>query len=97
MSSLVVYYSRKGTTRKIGELIDDPLQMYFMDILTCPVNLAGLPALSIPCGFDEKNLPIGFQIIGKYFNEKTILNIGYLLEQELNIFRKIAPIINGGK
>ena len=85
------------TAFKIGELIDDPLQMYFMDILTCPVNLAGLPALSIPCGFDEKNLPIGFQIIGKYFNEKTILNIGYLLEQELNIFRKIAPIINGGK
>ena len=84
------------TAFKIGELVDDPLQMYFMDILTCPVNLAGLPALSIPCGFDGKNLPIGFQIIGKYFNEKTILNIGYLLEQELKIFRKLAPIKEGG-
>ncbi|MFW9941702.1 MAG: Asp-tRNA(Asn)/Glu-tRNA(Gln) amidotransferase subunit GatA [Candidatus Thorarchaeota archaeon] len=85
------------TAFKIGELINDPLQMYLMDILTCPVNLAGLPALSIPCGFDEKELPIGFQIIGKYFEEKVILNIGYLLEQELNIYRKIAPIKEGGK
>ncbi len=80
------------TAFKIGELINDPLQMYLMDILTCPVNLAGLPALSIPCGFDGKNLPIGFQIIGNYFNEKIILNIGYLLEQKLNIYRKIPEI-----
>jgi aspartyl-tRNA(Asn)/glutamyl-tRNA(Gln) amidotransferase subunit A len=80
------------TAFKIGELVDDPLQMYMMDILTCPVNLAGLPALSIPCGFDNKNLPIGFQVIGNYFDEKTILNIGHLLERELNIYRKLAPI-----
>ncbi|MHA1274686.1 MAG: amidase family protein, partial [Promethearchaeota archaeon] len=84
------------TAFKIGELIDNPLQMYLMDILTCPVNLAGLPALSIPCGFDNKNLPIGFQIIGNYFDEKTILNIGYLLEQELNIYRKYPILNNGG-
>jgi len=84
------------TAFKIGELVDDPLEMYFMDILTCPVNLAGLPALSIPCGFDTKDLPIGFQIIGNYFSEKIILNIGYLLEKELNIFRKLAPIKDGG-
>ncbi|MFX0028247.1 MAG: Asp-tRNA(Asn)/Glu-tRNA(Gln) amidotransferase subunit GatA, partial [Candidatus Hermodarchaeota archaeon] len=80
------------TAFKIGELVDEPLKMYLMDVLTCPVNLAGLPALSIPCGFDENNLPIGFQIIGNYFDEKSILNIGYLLEQELNIYRNIAPI-----
>ena len=80
------------TAFKIGELVDDPLQMYMMDVLTCPVNLAGLPALSVPCGFDGKGLPIGFQIIGNYFNEKTILNIAYLLEKKLNIFRKLAPI-----
>ncbi len=76
------------TAFKLGELINDPLQMYMADILTCPINLAGLPALSIPCGFDNENLPIGFQIIGKYFDEKTILNVGYQLEQDLNIYRK---------
>ena len=85
------------TAFKIGELINNPLQMYLMDILTCPVNLAGLPALSIPCGFDEKELPIGFQIIGDYFDEKKILNIGYLLEQEFNIYRKLPPIAKRGK
>ncbi|MFX1316922.1 MAG: Asp-tRNA(Asn)/Glu-tRNA(Gln) amidotransferase subunit GatA [Promethearchaeota archaeon] len=85
------------TAFKIGELVDDPLQMYLMDILTCPVNLAGLPGLSIPCGYDYNRLPIGFQIIGNYFDEKTVLNIGYQLEQELNIFRKIPILTERGK
>ena len=80
------------TAFKIGELIDDPLQMYMMDILTSPVNLAGLPALSIPCGFDNNELPIGFQIIGDYFDESGILNIGYQLEQELNLFRRMPKL-----
>lgn len=83
------------TAFKIGELINDPIQMYATDILTCPVNLAGLPALSIPCGYDNDELPIGFQIIGDYFDEKGILNVGYQLEQELNIFRKIASLNKG--
>jgi aspartyl-tRNA(Asn)/glutamyl-tRNA(Gln) amidotransferase subunit A len=83
------------TAFKIGELVDDPIQMYMMDVLTCPVNLAGLTALSIPCGFDGNELPIGFQIIGNYFDEKTILNMGYLLEQELNIYKKIPPLKGG--
>ena len=80
------------TAFKFGQFIDDPLQMYIADILTCPVNLAGIPALSIPCDFDNNGLPIGFQIIGNFFDEKGILNIGYQLEQELNIYRKIAPV-----
>lgn len=84
------------TAFRIGELVNDPLQMYLMDILTCPVNLAGLPALSIPCGFDEKELPIGFQIIGDYFDEQKILNIGHLLEQEINIYRKLPNITGRG-
>jgi aspartyl-tRNA(Asn)/glutamyl-tRNA(Gln) amidotransferase subunit A len=95
-STAIICPTMPTTAFKVGELVDDPLKMYLMDILTCPVNLAGLPALSIPCGFDEKNLPVGFQIIGNYFDEKTILNIGYLLEQELNIYRKLAPISERG-
>ncbi|MHA2280792.1 MAG: Asp-tRNA(Asn)/Glu-tRNA(Gln) amidotransferase subunit GatA [Promethearchaeota archaeon] len=94
---VIVSPTMPTTAFKIGELLDNPLQMYLMDILTCPVNLAGLPALSIPCGFSEKELPIGFQIIGDYFDEKSILNIGYMLEQELNIYRKLAPLQNRGK
>jgi aspartyl-tRNA(Asn)/glutamyl-tRNA(Gln) amidotransferase subunit A len=89
---VIVSPTMPTTAFKIGELLDDPLKMYLMDVLTCPVNLAGLPALSIPCGFDHKELPIGFQIIGNYFDEKTILNFGYLLEQDLNIYRKIPPL-----
>ncbi|MFW9937062.1 MAG: Asp-tRNA(Asn)/Glu-tRNA(Gln) amidotransferase subunit GatA [Candidatus Thorarchaeota archaeon] len=85
------------TAFKIGEKVDDPLKMYMDDILTCPINLAGLPAISIPCGHDSNDLPIGFQIIGNYFDEKGILNVAYQLEQELNIFRKIPNLMKGYK
>jgi len=86
-----------STAFKVGSLVDDPLEMYTQDILTCSINLAGIPALSIPCGFDSNNLPIGFQIIGNYFDEKVILNIGFQLEQELGIYRKRPPLTTGGK
>jgi aspartyl-tRNA(Asn)/glutamyl-tRNA(Gln) amidotransferase subunit A len=69
------------TAFKIGEKIQDPLQMYLSDIYTISVNLAGLPALSLPCGFDTEGLPIGMQIIGKHFDESTILGIAYAYEQ----------------
>jgi len=95
--NFIVCPTMPSTAFKIGEKVEDPLQMYMDDVLTCPVNLAGLPAISIPCGFDKKDLPIGFQIIGNYFDEKGILNIGYQLEQELNIYRKTAPVVKGGK
>jgi aspartyl-tRNA(Asn)/glutamyl-tRNA(Gln) amidotransferase subunit A len=66
---------------KIGEKISDPLQMYLSDIFTISVNLAGVPAISIPCGFTKDNLPVGLQIIGRPFEEGTILNIAYAYEQ----------------
>ncbi len=69
------------TAFKIGEKIDNPLDMYLNDIFTIPVNLAGLPGLSLPAGKDSNNLPIGLQIIGNYFQEKKLLNIAYNVEQ----------------
>ena len=66
---------------KIGENVSDPLKMYLSDIFTIPVNLAGLPAVSIPCGFSKDGLPIGLQIIGKPFDEGTILQTAYTFEQ----------------
>ena len=62
-------------------MITDPLAMYLSDILTISVNLAGLPGLSLPCGFDRNGLPIGLQIIGKPFDEATVLRTAYAYEQ----------------
>ncbi len=69
------------TAFKIGEKTEDPLQMYLTDIFTNSLNLAGLPGLSMPCGFDSKGLPIGLQIIGKPLDEATILRVAYAYEQ----------------
>ena len=66
---------------KSGEKTEDPLQMYLSDIFTISVNLAGIPAISIPCGFTSNNLPIGLQIIGKHFDEESILKAAYAYEQ----------------
>lgn len=69
------------TAFKIGEKTSDPVQMYLSDICTIPINLAGVPALSLPCGFDSKNLPIGLQLIGKPFDEGTLLQAAHAYEQ----------------
>jgi aspartyl-tRNA(Asn)/glutamyl-tRNA(Gln) amidotransferase subunit A len=69
------------TAFKIGEKTQDPLQMYLSDIFTNSVNLAGLPAISLSCGFDAQGLPIGLQIIGKHFDETTILRLAFAYEQ----------------
>lgn len=74
---------------KIGEIIDDPLTMYANDILTIPVNLAGVPAISIPCGF-ESGLPLGLQIIGNYFDEETVYRVADAFEQATE-FHKETP------
>jgi aspartyl-tRNA(Asn)/glutamyl-tRNA(Gln) amidotransferase subunit A len=66
---------------KKGEKTDDPLQMYLADIFTISVNLAGVPGISIPCGFTSNNLPIGLQLIGRHFDEETLLQTAYAYEQ----------------
>ena len=68
------------TAFKVGEKIGDPLKMYVSDMCTVTVNIAGLPAVSVPCGLDSKNLPIGLQLIGNKFTEQTILNTAYAYE-----------------
>jgi len=65
----------------IGEKTDDPLTMYLNDIYTIPVNLAGLPGLAVPCGATSAGLPIGLQLIGRHFEEGTLLRAGHFLEQ----------------
>jgi len=69
------------TAFKIGEKANDPMQMYLADVYTAAINLAGNPALSLPCGFDKDNLPIAMQIIGKHFDEETVLNFGHMYER----------------
>lgn len=71
------------TAPRLGESLKDPLKMYLSDIYTVPVNLAGLPAVSLPCGNDEKGLPVGVQLIGDAFEEKKLIRAGYTLEQTL--------------
>jgi aspartyl-tRNA(Asn)/glutamyl-tRNA(Gln) amidotransferase subunit A len=70
------------TAFKIGEKVDDPLQMYLSDIYTIAANLAGIPGISIPCGFDENNLPIGLQILSPTFAEDKLLRIARMYEKE---------------
>lgn len=64
-----------------GEKVDDPLSMYLSDLMTIPVNLAGLPGISIPCGFDDAGLPIGLQLIGNVLQEQTLFEVAYAYEQ----------------
>ncbi len=76
------------TAFDLNSKANDPLQMYLTDIATIPSNLAGVPALSMPIGFDKDNMPIGLQIIAKQLDEKTLLNSAFALEQELGIYTK---------
>jgi len=81
--------STPSSAFKIGEKTNDPVSMYLNDIFTVPINLAGLPAISIPAGIDSKGYPLGLQIIGKAFEEQNILNIAYSIEKEINFKNKI--------
>jgi aspartyl-tRNA(Asn)/glutamyl-tRNA(Gln) amidotransferase subunit A len=77
---------------KLGEKTDNPLSMYLMDVFTLPCNLAGLPGLSLPCGFTKSNLPIGLQILGKPFDEARLLRIARAFEREHDFSRRLAPL-----
>ena len=76
--------STPSSAFKIGDKTDDPVSMYLNDIFTVPVNLAGLPGISIPAGIDKNKYPLGLQIIGKPFDEQGILNIAYSMEEKIN-------------
>ncbi|MEL6381061.1 MAG: Asp-tRNA(Asn)/Glu-tRNA(Gln) amidotransferase subunit GatA [Cyanobacteria bacterium J06626_18] len=72
---------------------DDPLSMYLLDLMTIPVNLAGLPGISLPCGFDEGGLPIGVQLIGNVLQEQTLLEVAYAYEQATDWHQKSPPML----
>jgi aspartyl-tRNA(Asn)/glutamyl-tRNA(Gln) amidotransferase subunit A len=76
------------TAFKLGDKVTDPLEMYLSDIFTISVNLAGLPALSLPCGFDRNGLPVGLQIVGRPFDELTILQTAHAYEQSTEWHRR---------
>jgi aspartyl-tRNA(Asn)/glutamyl-tRNA(Gln) amidotransferase subunit A len=82
--------STPSSAFKIGEKKDDPISMYLNDIFTVPTNLAGIPAMSIPAGHDQNNLPLGLQLIGKPLGEQTLLNLALSMESKINIKQNIT-------
>ncbi len=81
--------STPSSAFKVGDKKDDPISMYLNDVFTVPVNLAGLPAISVPSGYDKKKLPLGLQLIGKNFDEQTILNLALAIEKRANFKNEI--------
>lgn len=79
------------TAFKIGEKVEDPLAMYLQDVCTVPINLAGVPAISLPCGFSG-GLPIGLQMIGRPLGEETLLRAAFAFEQANDYHRRLAPV-----
>jgi len=77
-----------STAFEIGTKLDNPIQMYLEDILTVPINLAGIPSMSINCGFSSIGLPIGLQIMGNFYKESEIFRVAYFIEQKLELFKK---------
>ncbi len=77
---------------KIGEKTEDPIKMYLSDVLTVPCNIAGLPGISVPCGFSTDGLPIGIQVLGKPFDEETVLHVAYAYEQHTD-WREKTPAV----
>ncbi len=85
---LIITPTTPTTAFKLGEKINDPLQMYLSDIFTIPCNLAGLPGISIPCGYDKEGLPIGLQILAPHFKETNLLKLAYFITQNYKFEKK---------
>ena len=83
-----------GPAWPLGERVDDPLRMYLSDIFTATLNLAGLPGLSLPCGFTEGGLPLGFQLIGKPLDEAMLLSVGHAYQRETD-WHNAVPALTG--
>jgi aspartyl-tRNA(Asn)/glutamyl-tRNA(Gln) amidotransferase subunit A len=75
---------------KLGEKVSDPLQMYLADIYTASANLAGIPGLAIPSGFNSAGLPLGFQLMGSRFSENTLFTLGKMYQKAINYTPKLA-------
>ena len=76
---------------EVGSKCNNPLEMYLADLCTVTVNIAGLPGISVPCGVDSKGMPIGMQLIGKHFDEETIIRAAYTYEQEIKFRENYKP------
>jgi aspartyl-tRNA(Asn)/glutamyl-tRNA(Gln) amidotransferase subunit A len=78
---------------KIGERVNDPLEMYMNDIFTTSTNLAGLPGMSVPAGFSKQGLPIGVQLTAKHFNEQALFSVAEALEKNLGLEKRVPNVI----
>ena len=76
----------------LGEKVDDPLAMYLADVFTVPANLTGAPALSVPGGFDGEGLPIGVQLLGRHFDEATLLRLGHAFQRATDFHERVPEI-----
>ena len=83
------------TALKLGESLSDPIKMYLGDVYTVSVNLAGLPGISLPCGYDSNGLPIGFQLLARHFDEKSIIRAAYAFEQSREYKRPAFAVERG--
>jgi aspartyl-tRNA(Asn)/glutamyl-tRNA(Gln) amidotransferase subunit A len=89
---IIVTPTAPTTAFKAGEKSSDPLQMYLSDIFTISCNLAGLPGLSVPCGFSKSGLPVGLQILGPHFGEETVLRAAHHYEKSTNWSQMYAKL-----
>lgn len=92
---VILHPTTPTTAFKIGDKVDDPVKMYLEDVCTVPVSLAGLPAISVPCGFASNGMPIGLQIVGKAFDEATILRVAHAYEQATSHHLRKPELVRG--